>query len=855
MRQKIISFLLTVCLFITFLPTSAFADIYAEKAGTCGDGCRWSLDSRGQLSITADSPTAVMRDYVHYSPPPWYEWRDSITSVNISEGITRLGNYSFYDSYSIRNVTMPDSLTKIGKHAFHGCSNLREINFPANITDIEFGAFELCRSLTTVTIPQGIKNIDIAVFYSCTGLKSIVLPDSIKNIYTQAFDSCTELADVFYAGSKAEWEQVIIVGDNQPLKTATIHYGKNSYTLRFDANGGTVGPISKLVTNGQEYGNLPVPSRNGYNFLGWFTSASGGTQITSDTTVDLTSDQTLYAHWSYASTTYTVTFSPNGGLVGITSKTVTNGEMYGDLPTPTRSNYTFDGWFTSASDGTQVTSSTTVSLTSDQTLYAHWTSTVDPYNLGDETYSFDNYGDSDSFGGHCFGMSITSAGYHNDLLDIRRIGGNTNTPLYSFSRTQTVTQPICLYQGIQGSHSTRATVAGGSYYLNSVSNISSDWQEVVNYVRNHNYDNTGTLQIGFRKNNEGGHAINFLRYENVNGQDRIYAYDNNFPNQETYFYRDSSGRVWQAPIQTFSGAIDCIALRDCRTYFNSVAGFDSTHVLYMAKDAASVQGCDYSYMDGSFADEEYVMYEIPANQDKAIIIPKRDNATFIYMDKEYNFGEITDETRGDLRLASSDDGTVDTDASFQIVEDHLVTPTPKPWENPFSDVSNTAWYIKAVEYVTTEGLMNGYPNGQFGPNDNISRAEFAQIIYNKAGRPDAGTSVFADVKAGQWYANAVTWAAQQKVVSGIGNDQFAPNRDISREELATMLWRYAGNPKPVNATLNFKDAGKVSTFAKEAMLWAKENKIVNGKGNGILDPKGKATRAETAQMLMNYLKK
>ena len=151
--------------------------------------------------------------------------------------------------------------------------------------------------------------------------------------------------------------------------------------------------------------------------------------------------------------------------------------------------------------------------------------------------------------------------------------------------------------------------------------------------------------------------------------------------------------------------------------------------------------------------------------------------------------------------------------------------------------------------------MNGYPNGQFGPNDNISRAEFAQIIYNKAGRPDAGTSMFTDVKAGQWYANAVTWAAQQKVVSGIGNDQFAPNRDISREELATMLWRYAGNPKPVNATLNFKDAGKVSTFAKEAMLWAKENKIVNGKGNGILDPKGKATRAETAQMLMNYLKK
>ena len=196
---------------------------------------------------------------------------------------------------------------------------------------------------------------------------------------------------------------------------------------------------------------------------------------------------------SNSQTPLTVTFNANGGTVSTPSKTVTSGETYGTLPTPTRNNYTFNGWFTSISGGTQITSDTTVDLTSDQTLYAQWTSTVDPYNLGDETYSFDNYGDSDSFGGHCFGMSITSAGYHNDLLDIRRIGGNTNTPLYSFSRTQTVTQPICLYQGIQGSHSTRATVAGGSYYLNSVSNISSDWQEVVNYVRNHNYDNTGTL--------------------------------------------------------------------------------------------------------------------------------------------------------------------------------------------------------------------------------------------------------------------------------------------------------------------------------------------------------------------------
>ena len=151
--------------------------------------------------------------------------------------------------------------------------------------------------------------------------------------------------------------------------------------------------------------------------------------------------------------------------------------------------------------------------------------------------------------------------------------------------------------------------------------------------------------------------------------------------------------------------------------------------------------------------------------------------------------------------------------------------------------------------------MAGYANGKFGPNDDLSRAEFAQIIYNKEGRPSAGGREFTDVKAGKWYANAISWAAEREIVTGVGENQFAPDRSITREELATMLWRYAGSPEPVNTTLNFTDSGKVSGYAAKAVLWANENGIVNGKGNGILDPKGKATRAETAQMLMNYLKK
>ena len=147
----------------------------------------------------------------------------------------------------------------------------------------------------------------------------------------------------------------------------------NQYTVTFNANGGSVSPAVKTVTYDSAYGDLPSPTRTGYTFDGWFTAASGGTQVTSSTKVAITAAQTLYAHWT--AKTYTVTFNANasGVTVSPSSKTVTYDSTYGDLPSPTRTGYTFGGWWTSSSGGTQVTSSTMVAITAAQTLYAHWT--------------------------------------------------------------------------------------------------------------------------------------------------------------------------------------------------------------------------------------------------------------------------------------------------------------------------------------------------------------------------------------------------------------------------------------------------------------------------------------------------
>ncbi len=172
---------------------------------------------------------------------------------------------------------------------------------------------------------------------------------------------------------------------------------------------------------------------------------------------------------------------------------------------------------------------------------------------------------------------------------------------------------------------------------------------------------------------------------------------------------------------------------------------------------------------------------------------------------------------------------------------------------PFSDLDTSQWYHEAVDYVLSNGWMNGYGNRQFGPEDPLSRAQFAQILHNKAGRPVVNYLLwYEDVAADAWYTEAIRWATSQRIVDGYGDGRFGPDDSITREQLAAMLWRYAGRPA-TSGSLSFADADQASDWALEALAWATQVGVLNGKSGGILDPGGTATRAETAQMLRNFM--
>ncbi len=177
----------------------------------------------------------------------------------------------------------------------------------------------------------------------------------------------------------------------------------------------------------------------------------------------------------------------------------------------------------------------------------------------------------------------------------------------------------------------------------------------------------------------------------------------------------------------------------------------------------------------------------------------------------------------------------------------------------FSDVKDGAWYVQYVDYVVAKGLMNGYEDGRFGPNDSTTRAQIVTILYRAEGEPAATTSSFADVDAGQYYAKAVAWAAVNGIVKGYSDTQFAPEDKITREQLAAILYRYAqfkGQDVGAKADLSgFADNGKISEYAFSAMQWAVETGLMQGNEDGTLKPQGQATRAEVAAMLMRFLNK
>ena len=174
----------------------------------------------------------------------------------------------------------------------------------------------------------------------------------------------------------------------------------------------------------------------------------------------------------------------------------------------------------------------------------------------------------------------------------------------------------------------------------------------------------------------------------------------------------------------------------------------------------------------------------------------------------------------------------------------------------FADVPAKAWYRDAVKYASQNGLMNGVGNGKFDPEGTMTRAMLVTVLWRYEGKPTEGKNSFTDVPNGIWYTDAVAWAAANGIVGGVGNGKFEPEGNVTREQMATILFRYA-QKKGIDTSKRgdlsgFPDKGDISSWAKDAVQWAVAEKIING-SDGKLLPLGNATRAQVSAILMRFI--
>lgn len=667
------------------------------------------------------------------------------------------------------------------------------------------------------------------------------------------------------------------IADGETVKLYA-HWGDTRVcAITLDGNGFTLPegyPTFERIEYGQNYSklldNISDPVREGYTFLGWYLNAEGtGSAVTRNSIVN--GDHTLYAKWRI--NTFKVTLNLNYGSSS-SVKTVDYGtELSKVLTEPERTGYAFEGWFTDQKCENPVAPDTKV--TSDVTLYAKWIEAkrvnlvVNGGTLPSGTPAYINV-------------------YEN---------GQYNLP--------TPTWTGCTFQGwyTQENGGTKVSYGDKVPAVDSIpSTLYAQWipmDVTVTFDPNgspNHQASTRTYKVG-SKYGIGLGALNWSGYKFMGwytqptGGEKIEAttvVTVKSSNDLTITLYAHWGYEVSFDPTDGSGSMDPQVAEMNQPYTLPVCTFEPPAGMRFGGWAAGTPEASTTYPGGSqyTVNRRVTFYATWTTAPIVITATCTSGGRLTTEDGKTN--EVTVERGTDITfVAQANDGYelkellvdgvnynyTDVHTFRDVMEDHTIhavfqrigAPSYSTCDhgtscplNSYSDLNTSEWYHDAIHYCVDNVVMGGTGSSKFYPRRNTTRAELAVSLYNHQGRPPVAGSgllpnTYSDVKAGEWHYQAIEWATKGGILAGYGNGKFRPNQSVTREQLVAIIWRHAGSPKPRSTTLRFYDAGSVSGYAWEAMCWATEQGILQGRSSGYLVPKGTATRAEVAQMLKNYL--
>ena len=641
-------------------------------------------------------------------------------------------------------------------------------------------------------------------------------------------------------GLTGEPYTVIPSGSTGP-KTFYAKWMANTYTVEFEPNGGTIN--GSYVTN-YTYGEgaaLPTDvEKSGYTFAGWYENDRfEGSAVTAISDTEY-GDKTYYAKWMPK--TYSVTLNTNGGT--IKSGNVTN-YTYGEgaaLPTDVeKSGYTFAGWY----DNEELTGSAVTAISDteygDKTYYAKWTS---------KTYSITFNTD----GGTIKGNYVTGYSYGEGAVlptDVEK-SGYTFAGWYD-NEELTGSAVTAISDTEYGDKTYYAKWTANTY---SITFNTNGGTIKGNYVTGYSYGKGAELPTDVEKS--GYTFAGWYGNEQLTGSAAT-AISNTEYGDKTY-YAKWTANTYSVKLHLNGGNLaDGVSDITAYTYGNSIELPDRSEIVrsgYMFSGWYADEGFkDGPYTEISSTDSgnkefyaRWTMYNIPNTHAITVIDPANGSlkvnpsngsaGTLITVtatpDKGYELAYITV------------DGERITGSTFRM-PDHDVTVSALfvPVSFPFTDVKSGDWFYDAVAYVYASGLMDGTSATTFEPNANMTRA----MVWAILARIDGETVTGAD-----WADTARTWA----MASGV-SDGTDPNGPVTREQFATMLYRYAaakGYDVSIGESTNilsYADFASISEYAIPAMQWACGSGIVTGVTDSTLVPQGTATRAQCAAMLMRFI--
>lgn len=804
----------------------------------------------------------------------------ALTTVQFGSGLTSIPE-ALFEGTGLKTITLPESVTSIGSWAFANCAKLEQVSFPAGLTSIDLCAFENCTALTAVTLPKRLTELGSEVFKNCSALKSVWIPKSLTdNGLGDGFKGCTALTDItFETGITKIADRQF---DGSPIKSITIP--------------GTVTTIGMSAFSGcANLTAIDLPSSvteiDGYAF-----SSTGLTAVTlpkhlrelgTDAFAGCTALKSVFIPLSLQTVS-----SPFRKCTALTDVTFEDGRT--ELP-----DTLLEGSGVRQLTVPQTVTKIGYSAFAGCTQLTAITLPAGLRELGDGAFegctALTGVALPDSLTALGYGVFrgcsaltavefpagiawITGSSMLRNCTSLRSVKlPKTVSSLgdYFFAGCTALEQIVLpdsvteigsnLFNGCTAltdvtlSTNLQAIPANTFYGCASLQKLVAPYA-VTKIGKNAFANCTSLTSLTLLRNvtEAAADALSYPEQVTVYGVKGTYA--------ETYaasvgasfaaidrpatavsLPKSVTVKVWSSVrLLPSLDPVDCTDELVWSSSDASVAAVSADGTVTGRKDGSAV----ITVTAGSVSARCEVAVGTPAHvHSYTAVVTAPTCAVQGYTTYTCSCGEYYYDDYVPALGHSYVDGVCTRCGASRP-------------ETRFMDVKPGSWYYKSIVYAVSNGLMNGVGDSKFEPEEGMTRAMLVTVLWRYEGSPKQRPSTFSDVRRGQWYSEAVSWAAKNGIVTGVGDNKFEPDTQITREQIATILYRYAQKKRADTSARGslsaFPDNGKVNGWAKTALQWCVGEGLIGGtneNGRVYLDPQGTATRAQVATILMRYIEK